>query len=190
LAGSAFEIGRVAGIGYIERASQVVQGTFEKYSYMPLSETDLHQMFAETIFAGIPEMNLDPVISTGIERVPADRKHLPPWILYPRLSHYLIDTQATNTVADPLEITKVMRDEHITYSQATPSEHLIWLQYGMSTLQQCSDWKYAIAGGERLTNTVTNQFAALNLSDVLVTVLLQAGKRATGKEIAVVMVVL
>jgi hybrid polyketide synthase/nonribosomal peptide synthetase ACE1 len=71
-----------------------------------------------------------------------------------------------NQRGDPLEITKVMRDEHITYSQATPSEYLMRLQYGMSTLRQCSDWKYAIAGGERLTNTVAKQFAALNLSDV------------------------
>jgi hybrid polyketide synthase/nonribosomal peptide synthetase ACE1 len=122
LAGSAFDIGRVAGIGYIERASQVVQETFEKYSYMPLSETDLHQMFAETIFAGIPEMNLDPVISTGIERVPADRKHLPPWILYPRLSHYLIDTQATNTVSDSKQTVQPVREQLIA---ATTAEQVL-----------------------------------------------------------------
>lgn len=71
-----------------------------------------------------------------------------------------------NQRGDPVEITKVMRDEWINYSQATPSEYLMWLQYGMSTLRQCSDWKFAIAGGERLTNTVAKQFAALNLSDV------------------------
>ncbi|KFY29675.1 hypothetical protein V494_08556 [Pseudogymnoascus sp. VKM F-4513 (FW-928)] len=122
LAGSAFDIGRVAGIGYIERASQVVQETFEKYSYMPLSETDLHQMFAETIFAGIPAMNLDPVISTGIERVPADRKHLPPWILYPRLSHYLIDTQATNTVTDSNQTVQPVREQLI---EATTAEQVL-----------------------------------------------------------------
>lgn len=50
------------------------------------------------------------------------------------------------------------------YGVETPQT--MWLQYGMSTLRQCSDWKYAIAGGERLTNTVAKQFAALNLSDV------------------------
>lgn len=122
LAGSAFDIGRVAGIGYIERASSVVQETFEKYSYMPLSETDLHQMFAETIFAGIPEMNLDPVISTGIERVPADRKHLPPWITYPRLSHYLIDTQASNTVADSKQTVQPVREQLI---EATTAEQVL-----------------------------------------------------------------
>ncbi|THC88618.1 hypothetical protein EYZ11_011935 [Aspergillus tanneri] len=122
LAGSAFDIGRVAGIGYIERASQVVQETFEKYSYMPLSETDLHQMFAETIFAGIPEMNLEPVISTGIERVPADRKNPPPWILYPRLSHYLIDTQETNAVADPKQTVQPVREQLI---EATTAEQVI-----------------------------------------------------------------
>ncbi|KAH7077443.1 putative lovastatin nonaketide synthase [Paraphoma chrysanthemicola] len=122
LAGSAFDIGRVAGIGYIERASQVVQETFEKYSYMPLSETDLHQMFAETIFAGIPEMNLDPVISTGIERVPADRKHLPPWITYPRLSHYLIDTQATTTVSDSKQTVQPVREQLV---EATTAEQVL-----------------------------------------------------------------
>jgi hybrid polyketide synthase/nonribosomal peptide synthetase ACE1 len=71
-----------------------------------------------------------------------------------------------NQRGDPLEITKVMRDENITYSQAIPSEYLMWLQYGMSTLRQCTHWKYAIAGGERLTNTVAKQFAALDLFDM------------------------
>lgn len=67
-------------------------------------------MFAEIIFAGIPEMNLETVISTGIERVPADRKNLPPWILYPRLSHYLIDTQETKAVADSKQTVEPVRE--------------------------------------------------------------------------------
>jgi hybrid polyketide synthase/nonribosomal peptide synthetase ACE1 len=67
-------------------------------------------MFAEIIFAGIPEMNLETVISTGIERVPADRKNLPPWILYLRLSYYLIDTQETKAVADSKQTVEPVRE--------------------------------------------------------------------------------
>lgn len=66
LAASAFDIGRVVGIGYVERVSQGVQDQMVKNGFMPISESDFHQMFAETIQAGRPESGANPAFTTGI----------------------------------------------------------------------------------------------------------------------------
>lgn len=42
---------------------------------------------------------------------------------------------------DPIEITKLMAAEDITYTSATPSEYLMWTRYGASNLADCSKWK-------------------------------------------------
>ncbi|CRG89192.1 Nonribosomal peptide synthetase 14 [Talaromyces islandicus] len=63
-AASAFDIGRVVGMGYVERAGQVVQDQLVKYGYMPISESDFHQMFAETILSGRPEFESNSEIIT------------------------------------------------------------------------------------------------------------------------------
>ncbi|KAI9738829.1 MAG: putative Hybrid PKS-NRPS biosynthetic cluster [Cirrosporium novae-zelandiae] len=62
---------------------------------------------------------------------------------------------------DPIEMTKLIAAEGITYTKATPSEYSLWLQYGMSNLAQAFAWKKAFAGGERLTPTLKKQFKAL-----------------------------
>ena len=64
---------------------------------------------------------------------------------------------------DPLAITKLITEENITYTKATPSEYLQWLQYGSSNLKQATNWKAAFAGGEPLLRKVTEEFAQLNL---------------------------
>ena len=64
---------------------------------------------------------------------------------------------------DPMEITKLMAAEDITYTSATPSEYLMWTRYGASNLANCSKWKYAFAGGEPLTETLIHNFRSLGL---------------------------
>ena len=64
---------------------------------------------------------------------------------------------------DPLEITKLMVDEKITYTKATPSEYLLWLQHGSSNLKQASHWRSAFGGGETLTSRLMDEFRSLNL---------------------------
>lgn len=65
---------------------------------------------------------------------------------------------------NPIEITKLMADESITYTSATPSEYLMWTQYGSSNLKSCLKWKYAFAGGEPLTKTLLQYIRDLNLA--------------------------
>lgn len=64
---------------------------------------------------------------------------------------------------DPLEITKIIHEQGITYTKATPAEYLLWLQYGHETLRQSSSWRFAFGGGEQLTTVVTDGFASLHL---------------------------
>lgn len=68
---------------------------------------------------------------------------------------------------DPLSITKILQEQAITYTKATPSEYLLWLQYGYEKLQQASKWRFAFAGGEQLTSVVTDGFATLGLSKLV-----------------------
>ena len=65
---------------------------------------------------------------------------------------------------DPMEITKLMVDEGITYTSATPSEYLMWTQYGSPHLKFCSRWQCAFAGGEPLPDTLVQDIKGLNLA--------------------------
>lgn len=69
----------------------------------------------------------------------------------------------TSQRGDPLEITKILREQAITYTKATPSEYSLWIQYGGENLRQASEWRFAFGGGEPLTTTVTSEFADLGL---------------------------
>ncbi|KAK4146869.1 uncharacterized protein C8A04DRAFT_25448 [Dichotomopilus funicola] len=67
---------------------------------------------------------------------------------------------------DPAEITRIMADHGITYTKATPSEYLLWIEHGAENLQKAgrSTWKFAFGGGESLTTSVPSGLAALELS--------------------------
>lgn len=67
---------------------------------------------------------------------------------------------------NPLEITKIMHEQSITYTKATPSEYMLWMQYGGDQLRLASKWCSAFGGGETLTTTVTNEFAKLDLPNL------------------------
>ena len=67
---------------------------------------------------------------------------------------------------DPLSITKIVQEQGITYTKATPSEYSLWMQYGGDKLRQATDWRYAFGGGEPLSSTVTSEFADLGLEQL------------------------
>lgn len=62
-----------------------------------------------------------------------------------------------------LEITKIIQEQGITYTKATPSEYSLWMLYGRESLRLATSWRFAFGGGESLTTTVTQQFADLDL---------------------------
>ncbi|KXX77494.1 Nonribosomal peptide synthetase 14 [Madurella mycetomatis] len=67
---------------------------------------------------------------------------------------------------DPAEITKLMAEEGITYTSATPSEYEMWFQFAAATLSRCSSWTRAFFGGEPLPTTLVQQFRVLDLPDL------------------------
>ncbi|KAJ5103135.1 Acyl transferase/acyl hydrolase/lysophospholipase [Penicillium argentinense] len=64
---------------------------------------------------------------------------------------------------DPIEITKIIQEQAITYTKATPSEYSLWMQYGSESLRQAHSWRFAFGGGEQLTTIVTQEFSNLAL---------------------------
>ncbi|KAK8075474.1 hypothetical protein PG997_010137 [Apiospora hydei] len=69
---------------------------------------------------------------------------------------------------DPLEITKILKEESITYTKATPAEYSLWMQFGGETLRGATSWRAAFGGGETLPSTLTKEFAELGLSQLRV----------------------
>lgn len=67
---------------------------------------------------------------------------------------------------DPIEVTKIINEENITYTKATPAEYSLWLDYGSDNLKQASSWCFAFGGGESLTGTLTRSLATLQLPNL------------------------
>jgi hybrid polyketide synthase/nonribosomal peptide synthetase ACE1 len=95
LAGSTFDIGRVAGIGYVESAAQVVRDQLIGLGLKPINEADLRNAFAETIRAGIPQLQdkdtlPEAVVTMGVRHFREDEDVKGPWFTNPLFSHCII----------------------------------------------------------------------------------------------------
>ncbi|KAH9908264.1 beta-ketoacyl synthase domain-containing protein [Xylariomycetidae sp. FL2044] len=89
--GSVIDIAILVGLGYIHRLNDVsLESQMRQAGYMPLSEPDLHTIFAEAIQAGLPGSSMDPVIQTGLRR-----SAKAPWSRIPRFSHMAVADQLT-----------------------------------------------------------------------------------------------
>jgi hybrid polyketide synthase/nonribosomal peptide synthetase ACE1 len=104
LAASAFDIGRVAGIGYVETAGQAVMDQLTRFGLMAISETEFRQIFAETIRAGYPvpedtEPGHIPVanVTTGIRNIRDDEEIGGPWFDNPLFSHCIIEANGAKS---------------------------------------------------------------------------------------------
>lgn len=60
---------------------------------------------------------------------------------------------------DSVEVARLIRDQRVTYTFATPSEYTSWLQFGGEELRLASSWKLALSGGERFTSELVRLFA-------------------------------
>ena len=93
-AASVIDVGMLTEIGYVSRAGKFLEEYLrrEKY-YLPISEPEFHQMFAEAIAAGRPGCGYQPQIITGLQGarqfLDGDR---PPWFSNPRFSHCVLGT--------------------------------------------------------------------------------------------------
>ena len=91
LAASVINIGMVVDVGYVARTGRSIEDHLRKLFYMPLSETDIHHLFAEAVLASPADSNRNFDIIMGIEPFidSADAKIRPPWFSNPRFSHFV-----------------------------------------------------------------------------------------------------
>lgn len=64
---------------------------------------------------------------------------------------------------DPLALARLMADEAVDFTLATPSEYTMLTTYAIDTLGECSHWRFACSGGELVTDCLINAFRQLNL---------------------------
>ncbi|PSR79071.1 putative hybrid NRPS/PKS enzyme [Coniella lustricola] len=106
LAGTSLEIGRVAGIGYVERAGDVARQQLIRMGCMAICESELHQLLAEAIVSGGGDQSDGPssfsfssfssscsssssthVLTTGCSNAREDDEPRVPWFDNPLFSH-------------------------------------------------------------------------------------------------------
>ena len=100
LAASAFDIGQVVGVGYVETADQAVIDQLAALGGMSVSETDLRHALAETIIAGRPtpkDMTHTPYaeVTTGIRHYMEDENVQGPWFTNAYFSHVVLDNTSS-----------------------------------------------------------------------------------------------
>lgn len=128
LAASAFDIGRVAGIGYVETAGQAVMDQLTRFGLMAISESEFHQMFAETIRAGYPYMKEEAVVTTGIRTIRDDEEIQGPWFENPRFSHCIVEAKRAEADAGQQNKTTLPVAEQL--SKATTTEEALQILQG------------------------------------------------------------
>ena len=102
VAASTVDIGRVAGIGYVETAGQAVVEQLTRMGLMAISESEFHQILAETIQAGLPNPEdkdyvPDAVVATGIRTVQDDEDLRGPLFDETRFSHCIVETKSNES---------------------------------------------------------------------------------------------
>ena len=61
---------------------------------------------------------------------------------------------------DSVALANLIATEAVTWTQATPSEYISWIQHGHGTLKN-SSWRFACAGGEKVTPALMECFRSL-----------------------------
>nr|ALQ32979.1 putative polyketide synthase [Fusarium sp. NRRL 25184] len=102
LAASVMALGMVADVGYIAAKGPTLMERLKKAFYMPISESDAHQIFAEAVAASKPGVTNDDTIEmvSGIQpfNYTASTKARPPWVNNPRFSHFVREEEGSKDV--------------------------------------------------------------------------------------------
>jgi aspyridone synthetase (hybrid polyketide synthase/nonribosomal peptide synthetase) len=70
---------------------------------------------------------------------------------------------------DPGRLSKLILDNQVQWTMCTPSEYSLMLTYAADRLRQCSEWRFAGAGGEVLPDHVVDGLRNLGLPHLLLT---------------------
>lgn len=91
LAGSTINIGRLIGLGYLERIDQTVDEILTRSKFMKVSEVDFLHSFAQAVMAGLPSSTENPEVIMALQPVREDEMTTVPWHADPRLSHMILE---------------------------------------------------------------------------------------------------
>ena len=138
LAGTSLELGRIAGMGYMERAGDIAREQLIRFGFMAISETDLHQLFAEAIRAGSPKLGIIPVVTTGCRTVQDDEEPRVAWFDDPRFSHKIVEAQGTESKSDGKKSVLPVRDQ---LADTTTTEEALKVLKGTMMVKQGSKWR-------------------------------------------------
>ncbi|ATY64651.1 Beta-ketoacyl synthase [Cordyceps militaris] len=69
---------------------------------------------------------------------------------------------------NPELISKVIVENNINYTTATPSEYSNWIGFACDTLSKAASWRIANVGGEGWNSTLRDSFANLKLSELVI----------------------
>ncbi|KAB8075230.1 hypothetical protein BDV29DRAFT_200962 [Aspergillus leporis] len=69
---------------------------------------------------------------------------------------------------DSVKIARMIRDQKVNFTLATPSEYLVMLQHGREYLNGYTAWRHACLGGEPFTDQLKREFARLGKNCPLV----------------------
>lgn len=93
LAASSVDISSVIGIGYVERAEDLSEDTFVNMGYKPMSEQDLHQLFAEAILLGRTNASEQVCeLATGVTPIRVDAQASDQYLKDIKFSHFLLES--------------------------------------------------------------------------------------------------
>ena len=68
--------------------------------------------------------------------------------------------------ADSIALGNLILTEKVTWTQATPSEYISWIQHGHQNLKN-SSWRFACAGGEKVTPALMECFRSLEKQNLV-----------------------
>jgi amino acid adenylation domain-containing protein len=99
LVASVISIGMVVDVGYVARTGEALIDRLRKLFYMPLSETDIHQLFGEAVMASSSDQAFGADIIMGLQPFidSPDVKCRPLWYSNPRFSHLIRDAATAST---------------------------------------------------------------------------------------------
>lgn len=105
LACSVMHLGSIYGNGYVtEHLTQGQQEFLDRSGYMPMSEQDFHQIFAEAVVAGNEISNDNPELMTGLRPAIAGTgdENVLSWYYNPKFSHYVLipESHSANAVME------------------------------------------------------------------------------------------
>lgn len=107
LPASVVHLGRVTGLGYIARMTEGrTEGVIgleyvrQKRVY-PISERDLHQIYAEAVLASPADSKCDPEIITGFCELTADKVEGSPWVKQPIFANLITEASRGTAAIKP-----------------------------------------------------------------------------------------